>query len=68
MRVLRSRVRALPVALCAERPLYGKKDRRPYAFSPRIAARRKMAKLIWRPNSFAPYRIMMLRRLWKSTR
>ncbi len=62
-----SRVSVL-ATLRDERPLYGKKPRRPYAFSPRIAARQKMAKLIWRKNSFAPYRIMMLRRLWKPTR
>ena len=53
-------------ALHGERPTYG--EHRKPTFTPRITARRLMAKFIWRPNSFAPYRIMMLRRLWKPIR
>lgn len=65
MRGFRSTMRQTP-ALHGERPTYGR-VRKPI-FTPRIKARRLMAPFIWRKNSFAPYRIMMLARLWKPIR
>lgn len=56
-------IRQLRPSLCPDRPSYGKR-RRPI-LTPRIQARRLIARITWGQRSFAPYRIMILRRYFK---
>jgi hypothetical protein len=46
-----------------ERPTYGKRMRP--VFTPRITARRLMARFVWRVGSHLQYRAMIYKRLWK---
>ena len=47
----------------AERPSYGK--RRKPIFTPRIKARRMMARMLYHPRFTLRYRIMIMRRLFR---